>query len=147
MRRLAPLLLLLLAAPALARPVRVFVVNPHLQLRAAETYADYHDQMFALVDASHPRRAELVQAGLPDIAAQLAPRDPSAPAAALLVFPEDVGLVAGLIGSRGALARQVTADTGGSTLAFLALTVAYSAHQRTDIQDDDDAPIAKDGGA
>jgi len=55
----------------------------------------------------------------------LAPRDPSAPAAALLVFPEDVGLVAGLIGSRGALARQVTADTGGSTLAFLALTVAY----------------------
>jgi hypothetical protein len=42
-----------------------------------------------------------------------------------IVFPEDVGLVAGLIGSRGALARQVTADTGGSTLAFLALTVAY----------------------
>ena len=32
----------------------------------------------ALVDASHPRRAELVQAGLPDIAAQLAPRDSSA---------------------------------------------------------------------
>lgn len=122
MRRLAPLLLLLLACPALARPVRVFVVNPHLRIPA--TYADYRDQMFALVDASHPRRAELVQEGLPDIAAQLPPRDPDAPAA-LLVFPEDVGLAAGLIGSRGATARQVTASTGGSTLAFVALTVAY----------------------
>jgi hypothetical protein len=123
MRRLAPLLLVLLAGPALARPVRVFVVNPHLRLPA--TYADFHDQMFALVDASHPRRAEFVQAGLPDIAAQLPPRDPSAPAAALIVFPEDVGLAAGLIGSRGATARAVTAGTGGSTVAFLALTLAY----------------------
>ena len=61
--------------------------------------------MFALVDASHPRRAELVQAGLPDIAAQLPPRDPTAPPASLIVFPEDVGLAAGLIGSRGATAR------------------------------------------
>lgn len=124
MRRVAILALLLLAAaPAAARPVRVFVVNPHLRLPA--TYADYRDQMFALVDAAHPRRAELVQDGLPDIAAQLPPRDPAAPAEALLVFPEDVGLAAGLIGSRGATARQVTAATGGSTVAFLALTVAY----------------------
>ena len=124
MRRLAFLAALLLAAtPALARPVRVFVVNPHLRLPA--TYADYRDQMFALVDASHPRRAELVQDGLPDIAAQLRPRDPAAPADALIVFPEDVGLAAGLIGSRGEVARQVTASTGGSTVAFLALTVAY----------------------
>ena len=112
MRRLAFLAALLLAAtPALARPVRVFVVNPHLRLPA--TYADYRDQMFALVDASHPRRAELVQDGLPDIAAQLRPRDPAAPADALIVFPEDVGLAAGLIGSRGEVARQVTASTGG----------------------------------
>ena len=123
MRRLAPLLLLLLAAPAVARPVRVFVVNPHLRL--PETYDDYRDQMFALVDASHPRRAELVQAGLPDIAAQLRPRDPGAPAEALIVFPEDVGLAAGLIGERGATARRITAGSGGSTLAFVALTVAY----------------------
>ncbi|HSQ00497.1 MAG TPA: hypothetical protein VL049_25020, partial [Candidatus Dormibacteraeota bacterium] len=122
MRRLALLLALLFAAaPAAARPVRVFVVNPHLRLPAS--YADFHDQMFALVDASHPRRAELVQAGLPDIAAQLPPRDPTAPPASLIVFPEDVGLAAGLIGSRGAIARQVT--TGGSTVAFLALTLAY----------------------
>jgi hypothetical protein len=123
MRRLAPLLLLLLACPAAARPVRVFVVNPHLRLPA--TYEDFRDQMFALVDASHPRRAELVQAGLPDIAAALPPRDATAPPAALIVFPEDVGLAAGLIGSRGATARQVTAATGGSTVAFLALTIAY----------------------
>lgn len=123
MRRLAPFLLLLITAPAVAGPVRVFVVNPHIRL--PETYDDYRDQMFALVDAAHPRRAELVQAGLPDIAAQLRPRDPSAPADALIVFPEDVGLAAGLIGQRGATARRITADNGGSTVAFVALTVAY----------------------
>ncbi|MBX3024795.1 hypothetical protein KF840_07780 [bacterium] len=123
MRRLAPLLLLVLASPALARPVRVFVVNPHLRMPAS--YADFREQMFALVDAAHPRRAELVQQGVPDIAAHLSPRDPSAPVDALIVFPEDVGLVAGLIGSRGATARQITAATGGSTVAFLSLTLAY----------------------
>lgn len=124
MRRLSLLaVLLLVAAPAAARPVRVFVVNPHLRIPA--TYADFRDQMFALVDAAHPRRAELVQQGLPDIAAQLPRRDPSAPPDALIVFPEDVGLVAGLIGSRGATARRITASTGGSTVAFLSLTLAY----------------------
>ena len=111
----------MLAAPAWAGPVRVFVVNTRLELRYAVTYADYRDKMFALVDASHPRRAELVQDGVLDVAAHLAPRDPSAPAAALVVFPEDVGLVAGLIGSRGAAARERTL----STVAFIDLLLAY----------------------
>jgi hypothetical protein len=114
-----------LAAPAGAAPVRVFVVNPRVELRYAATYADYRDKMFALVDASHPRRSELVQPGVLDIASQLQPRDPSAPPNALIVFPEDVGLAAGLIGSRGEHARSITVDTGGSTAAFVDLLNAY----------------------
>jgi hypothetical protein len=126
MRRLFPLLLLILATPVAAKPVRVFVVNPRVELRYADTYANYRDKMFALVDGQHPRRAELVQADVLDIAAQLRPRDPNAPVDALIVFPEDVGLAAGLIGSRGATARGVTASSGGSTVAFLALTIGYT---------------------
>lgn len=120
-------LLALCAAPlpALARPVRIFVVNPRLELRYADTYASFREKMFALVDAGHPRRAELVQADVLDIAAHLRPRDPNAPAEALIVFPEDVGLVAGLIGSRGAAARATTLAEGGSTTAFLRLVIAY----------------------
>jgi len=39
-----------LAAPAIAAPVRVFVVNPRVELRYADTYASYRDKMFALKD-------------------------------------------------------------------------------------------------
>ncbi|MDX2168355.1 MAG: hypothetical protein SF182_14875 [Deltaproteobacteria bacterium] len=120
------LLLLALATPAAAKPVRVFVVNPRVELRYADTYANYRDKMFALVDGQHPRRAELVQPDTLDIAAHLRPRDPDAPADALILFPEDVGLAAGLIGSRGETARGVTATSGGSTVAFLALTFGYT---------------------
>jgi hypothetical protein len=116
---------LALASPALAHPVRVFVVNPRVELRYADTYADFRDKMFALVDASHPRRAELVQPGVLDIAAHLRPRDPGAPADALILFPEDVGLAAGLIGSRGEASRNVQLEAGGSTAAFVLLTLAY----------------------
>src|SRR5215470_9043282 len=114
-----------LASPGHARTVRVFVINPRVELRYAETYLDYRDKMFALVDASHPRRAELVQPGLLDIASQLPSRAPDAPDETLLVFPEDVGLVAGLIGSRGATARDVTLEDGGSARAFVDLSIAY----------------------
>ena len=112
---------LTLAAPALARPVRVFVVNPRVELRYADTYANFGDKMFALVDAAHPRRAELVQPDVLDIAAHLKARDPSAPDAALILFPEDVGLVAGLIGGRGGPARS----EASSALAFVDLLNAY----------------------
>jgi hypothetical protein len=117
--------MLLLSTTALARPVRVFVVNPRVELRYAATYADYRDKMFALVDASHPRRAELVQPDALDIAAHLRPRDPAAPENALIVFPEDVGLVTGLIGSRGEHARSVTLEDGGSFTAFGDLFTSY----------------------
>ncbi|MEO8604996.1 MAG: hypothetical protein ABI629_20680 [bacterium] len=124
MRSLLAALVLLTALPAAAAPLRVFVVNPRVELRYADSYANYRDKMFALVDGLHPRRAELVQPGVLDIAAQLRPRDPQAPPA-LIVFPEDVGLAAGLIGSRGAQARAVTLASGGSTAAFFTLTIAY----------------------
>lgn len=124
-RAVVALLLLAVAVPAAAKPVRVFVVNSRIELRYAATYADFRDKMFALVDASHPRRAELVQPGVTDIAAMLRPDDPSAPADALIVFPEDVGLIAGLIGSRGAQARARTLEDGASTAAFIDLFLAY----------------------
>ena len=82
MRRFVTILALLaLAAPAAAKPVRVFVVNARIELSYAATYADFRDKMFALVDASHPRRAELVQPDVADIASRVRPVDPSAPAA------------------------------------------------------------------
>ncbi|HUI25808.1 MAG TPA: hypothetical protein VL403_06945, partial [Candidatus Kryptonia bacterium] len=113
-------------AMAAARTVRVFAVNPRVELRYADSYANYHDKMAALFDAAQARRAELVQSGVDDVASHLRAHDPEAPADVLVVFPEDVGLIAGLIGSRGAAARQATADVGGSTAAFAALTIAYS---------------------
>ncbi|HVN84029.1 MAG TPA: hypothetical protein VMW17_04195, partial [Candidatus Binatia bacterium] len=111
---------------AAAHPVRVFVVNPRVELRYADSYQNYHDKMAALLDAGSPRRSELVQSGVDDIASHLSPRDSSAPENALVAFPEDVGLIAGLIGSRGAAARSATAAVGGSTAAFASLAIAYS---------------------
>jgi len=110
---------------AVGTPVRVFAVNPRVELYYADSYTDYHDKMAALLDATHPRRAELVQSDVDDVASHIRPRDSSAPAAVLVALPEDVGLVAGLIGSRGAAARQATAAVGGSTAAFASLAIAY----------------------
>jgi hypothetical protein len=114
-----------LAPAAHARSVRVFVVNPRIELRYADSYANYHDKMAALFDAAHPRRGALVQADVADVATRIQPLDPTAPTDVLVVFPEDVGLIAGLIGRRGSGARHATAAVGGSTAAFIALTVAY----------------------
>jgi hypothetical protein len=113
MRRLAALVVVLaLAAPAAAAPVRIFAVGNKLRVDDALTYQTFHDKMAALMDAAFPGRAALVQAGVDDVASHLFPTDPGAPANALVVFPEDVGLVAGLIGSRGATARTQTTAVG-----------------------------------
>ena len=114
------------AAPASAKTVRVFAVGNKLEIRYADTYQDFHDKMFALVDAQHPRRSELVQAGVDDVVSHLQPTDPEAPNLALVNFPEDVGLVAGLIGTRGAAARQATTRNGGSQAAFGSLILSYT---------------------
>ena len=108
-----------------AKTVRVFAVGSKLEIRYADTYQNFHDKMFALFDGRHPRRGELVQMGVDDIASHLQPADSAAPNLALVNFPEDVGLVAGLIGSRGALARRATIHNGGSMAAFASLIIKY----------------------
>ena len=117
--------LAIFATPALARTVRVFAVGNKLEIRYADTDQNFRDKMFALFDARHPRRAELVQVDVDDVASHLQSVDPSAPDLALVNFPEDVGLVAGLIGSRGASARRATIHNGGSTAAFASLILKY----------------------
>src|SRR5262245_23619982 len=113
MRRLAAVLAALaLAAPTAAAPVRVFAVGDKVRIDDALTYQTFHDKLAALMDAAFPGRSALVQAGVDDVASHLLPADPGAPANALVVFPEDVGLVAGLIGSRGAAARGQTTAVG-----------------------------------
>jgi len=109
--------------------VRVFTVNPRIDLSWVETYASYRDKMAAMMDAAHPQRDALVQQGVGDVASRIRPSDPNAPADVLVAFPEDIGLLAGLIGSRGAVAREVTAQDG-STLAFVALGLGYASQIR-----------------
>ena len=107
-RLLAALVLAAVAMPAAGAPVRIFAVGHKQRLADAVTYQTYRDKMTALMDATFPGRATLVQAGVDDVASHLLPADPGAPANALVVFPEDVGLIAAFIGSRGAAARQQT---------------------------------------
>ena len=124
------LVVLLAVAPGWAKTVRVFAVGSKLEVRYADTYQNFRDKMFALVDGNHPRRGELVQVDVDDVAGHLPAADPAAPDLALVNFPEDVGLVAALIGSRGRLAR-VTADrNGGAQAAFFLLIRSYDAQIR-----------------
>src|SRR5690348_4424900 len=105
-RRVGPILGLFLAGATAsivgAAPVRMFAVGHKQQVSDALTYQTFHDKMAAMMDATFPGRATLVQADVDDVASHLAPVDPAAPANALVVFPEDTGLLASFIGSRGA---------------------------------------------
>ncbi|MBM4244536.1 MAG: hypothetical protein FJ148_12070 [Deltaproteobacteria bacterium] len=116
-----PCLVLCPAGRAAAEPVRVFVVGNKQRVQDAISVATFRAKMFALVDASQ-RGPGLVQEGVDDVARHLAPHDPSAPALAVVHFPESVGLVAGLIGTRGAAAREATSATG----AFAGLLSPYA---------------------
>jgi len=116
----------LAAAPFLipeagAKTVRVFAVGHKQRIVDATTYQSYRDKMFALMDASYPGRATLVQAGVDDLVSYIQPADPLAPSAVLVNFPEDAGLIAGFIGSRGAVARAQTL----STFAIMSLLGSY----------------------
>jgi hypothetical protein len=89
----------------------MFAVGHKQHLADAVSYQTYHDKMAAMMDATFPGRAGLVQPGVDDVASHLAPVDPSAPPNALVVFPEDTGLLAAFIGTRGATARtEATSD-------------------------------------
>lgn len=98
--------LLAAAGSAEAAPVRVFVVQHKHRLEDAVSVERFRAKMFALVDADARGGPPLVQAGIDDVASHLRPRDPGAPAAAVVHFPEATGLIAALIGSRGADARS-----------------------------------------
>jgi len=120
---LALLLALLAVVPAAgAERVRVFLVGNKQRLDDAVSVAAFRAKMFALVDAAR-RPPGLVQVGVDDVASHLAPHEPDAPALAVVHFPESVGLIAGLIGSRGSAARTATSATG----AFAGLLGPYAA--------------------
>jgi len=116
------LLSLLLASPADAGSVRTFAVGNRIQISDFATYQSFRDKMFAMVDATHPARATLVQAGVDDVASHIQPADPFAPGDVLVNFPESVALPTAFIGSRGAAARGVAT----STQAFIALNTTYA---------------------
>ena len=118
----------LVVSPAAAKTVRVFAVASKLEIRYADTYQNFHDKMFALFDKQHPRRDELVQVGVDDVASHLAPADAGAPDLVLAGFPEDVGLVAALIGSRGAKARRADSAFPWACQPGLAYPSTLAAH-------------------
>ncbi len=117
----ALLLVLTLASPGAAKTVRVFSVAHRIRMADVVSYQSFRDKMFAMMDAAFPGRAGLVQAGVDDVASHIQPADPTAPADVLVNFPEDVGLPAAFIGSRGASARAANL----SSLAYLRLWHAY----------------------
>src|SRR3954452_7208690 len=96
----ALLLALLLAAPAHARKVRVFAMQPKLDLAWMESRQSYHDKMLALAD----RRLRvpvtpLTQRAAGDVVSHL-----RADGRNLVVWPEDTGLFGALTGQRAASA-------------------------------------------
>src|SRR5258705_10887979 len=104
-RTLACVALLAFAGVAAAAPVRMFAVGHKQRLADVVTYATFHDKMAALMDGAFPGRATYVQGGVDDVASHIQPADPLAPPLVLVVFPEDTGLAASFIGTRGALGR------------------------------------------
>src|SRR5687768_17025574 len=123
--------LLMLAPAAQADEVRMFAVGNKHRIQDAVTYDDFRNKMAALMDAGFPNRAAYVQTGVDDVASHLRPADPGAPRKALVVFPEDAGLVNVLIGSRGATARRQTSALGAIPSLFepYSKQVAYYAQK------------------
>src|SRR2546422_1622069 len=111
-RGLSVVAVLVVAGGAAATPVRFFAVGNKQRVGDGASYQTFHDKMAALMDGAFPNRRDFVQVGVDDVASHLRPADPMAPDRALVVFPEDVGLVAALIGSRGSAARGQTTAAG-----------------------------------
>src|SRR4051812_18380999 len=111
-------LLLGAAASAHAKTVRVFAMQPKLDLAWMGSRADYHDKMFALADAQlRGPDKPLVQRGAADVASHLL-----GPGRDLVVWPEDIGLFGALTGDRASSARA-----GGSLeAAIISLVGAYA---------------------
>src|SRR5437588_3509258 len=116
-------------APAVcgARTVRVFAVQPKLDLAWMQSRATYHDKMFALADRRlRGPSAPPVQHGAADFASHLLgpadPRRPVSTASDLVTWPEDIGLLAALTGQRAAAARS----SGSLTNAIASLLASYA---------------------
>ena len=110
--------MLVVAPAAQAGDVRMFAVGHKHRVQDAVTYADYRNKMAALMDAGFPNRSAYVQAGVDDVASHLRPADPRAPRRALVVFPEEAGLINILIGSRGETSRRQTSVLGAVPSLF-----------------------------
>jgi hypothetical protein len=109
---------LVAAAPAQAKTVRVFAVQPKLDLGWMQSRQTYHDKMFALADAQlRGPGTPLVQRGAADVASHLL-----GPGRDLVVWPEDIGLFGALTGDRASSAR------GGGSLeaAIISLVGSYA---------------------
>jgi hypothetical protein len=113
---------LLAGGPAHAATVRVFAVGNEVRVEDVVNVQAFRNKMFALVDGGFPGRSTYVQAGVDDVVSHIQPADPTAPPLVLVNFPEDVGLVAALTGSKGAASRGAASTTG----AFLFLLNAYN---------------------
>lgn len=114
----ALLLLLALALPAQAREVRVFAMQPKLDLSWLESRETYRAKLFALMDARERRPGTPpVQAGADDAASHLrgGGRD-------LVLWPESIGLFAALTGERAQVARA----SGSLEGSIASLLVAYA---------------------
>jgi len=109
------------ARPTFAATVRVFAIGNEVRVEDVVSVQTFRDKMFALMDASYPNRGNFVQAGVDDVVSHIQPADPSAPPLVLVNFPEDVGLVAAMTGSKGATSRSQTSTTG----AFFYLLQQY----------------------
>ncbi len=127
----------LLAVPAAAeaKRVRVFAAGPKFDLSWVDTRAHFHDKLFALMDARRRTGgAPAIQEGAGDVASHLlGPADPGRPvetARDLVAFPEDLGLLAFMTGTRGAQARQASTAVEGilrTLAAYPDQTAYYSA--------------------
>lgn len=98
-----------------AQKTRVFLVGPKISPDWIISRQSFHDKLLALSDrrlrtAGRPS----IQRGADDVSSHLSGRD-------LILLPEDVGLPAAVIGSRGTVARQQTS----ATLAIASLLAPY----------------------
>ncbi|MEA2349337.1 MAG: hypothetical protein QOG86_278 [Thermoleophilaceae bacterium] len=131
---LALLLAALLVAPAAAhaRRVRVFAMQPKLDLAWMQSRQTYHDKMLALADRRlRVAGGPLIQRGADDFASHLlGPTDRDRPvktARDLVVWPELIGLFAALTGQRAAPARN-SGSLEGSILTLIGLYPQQNAY-------------------
>ena len=128
------------AAAAEARTVRVFAMNPKLDLAWLESRETFRGKLLALSERSlRGDGAPRIQDGADDVASNLrGPSDPARPvqtARDLVVWPEDVGLFAALTGPRAAPARA-SGSLEGAILTLIGLYApqnAYYAERHPDL--------------